>query len=244
MTRAASGIGGGVSQPARGQVDAGAQQGQRPLGRDVLQRRVVRGAEDVFRLAELAQVDQGGGEREQRLDMAGIRRDPGAVPRRIPEQLKPVADLAAIPADDRAGEPGRRGGVAVMLAGGGQHGVGYRAGEFVAQPGKGLQVRGRRLVPQAARQLRPGQDQLGLVGRVPGLAAGTQDRGQGAPQPVLGRRRQRLGQQVTGDPGGLVQPPGRGQGFGGGHRAGQRVRAGPGCELQRAQRQVGRGLRR
>ena len=52
------------------------------------QRRIVRGAEDVLRLAELAQVDQGGGEREQRLDMAGIRRDPGAVPRRIAQQLK------------------------------------------------------------------------------------------------------------------------------------------------------------
>ena len=66
-------IGGGLSQAAGGQVDAGAQDGQRRPGRDVLQRRVISSAEDVLRLAELAQVDQGGGEREQRLDMAGIR---------------------------------------------------------------------------------------------------------------------------------------------------------------------------
>ena len=105
-------------------------------------------------------------------------------------------------------------------------------------------MRGQRLVPQAAGQLRPGQDQLGLLGGGPGLAAGAQDRGQGAPQPVLGRRRQRLGQQVSGDPGGLVQPAGRGQGLGGGHRTGQRGRIGRRGQLQRAQRQAGRGLRR
>ena len=165
------------------------------------------------------------------------------MPRRITQQLEPVADLAAVPADDRAGEQGRRGGVAVVLAGGGQNGVGYRAGVFVAQPAESLQVRGQRLVPQAVGQLRPGQYQLGLLGGGPGLAAGTQDRGQGAPQPVLGRRRQRLGQQVTGDPGGLVQPAGRGQGLGDGHRAGQRGRIGRRGQLQRAQRQAGRGLR-
>ena len=72
------------------------------------------------------------------------------MPRRIAQQLEPVADLAAVPADDRAGEAGRRGGVAVMLAGGGQDGVGYRPGQLVAQPGQGLQVRGQRLVPHVA----------------------------------------------------------------------------------------------
>ena len=132
---------------------------------------MVRGAEDILRLAELAQIDQGGGEREQWLDLASIRSDPGAVPRGVAQQLEPVADLAAVPADDRAGEQGRRGGGAVVLARGRQDGVGYRSGEFVAQPGQGLQVRGQRLVPQAAGQLRPGQDHLGLVGGVPGLAA-------------------------------------------------------------------------
>ena len=229
---------------AGGQVDAAAQQGQRRGGRDVPQRWAVCGAEDILRVVELAQVDQGGGEREQRLDLAGIRRGPGAVPRRITQQLEPVADLAAVPADDRAGEEGRRGGVAVVLAWSGQNSVGYRSGEFVAQTGQSLQVRGQRLVPQAAGQLWPGQDQLGLVGSVPGLAAGTQDRGQGAPQPILGRRRQRPGQHVPGDRSGLVQPTGRGQGLGGGHRTGQRGRIARRGQLQRAQRQPGRGLRR
>ena len=210
------GIGGGLRRPAGGQVEAGTQQGPRRLGGDVLQRRIVRGAEDILRLVGLAQVDQGGGEREQRLDLAGIRRDPGAVPRRITQQLEPVADLAAVPADGRAGEQGRRGGPAVVPGRGGQDGVGHLAGQVVAQPSQGLQVRGQRLVPQAVGQPRPGQDQLGLLGGVPGPAAGTQDRGQDAPQPVLGRRRQRPGQQVTGgrhrilvqrgqrDPGGAV----------------------------------------
>ena len=146
-------------------------------GRDILQRRIVRGAEDILRLAGLAQVDQRGGEREQRLDMAGIRADPGAVPRRITQQSEPVADLAAVPADGRAGEQGRRGGVAVVLARGGQDGAGYLARQVVAQPTQGLQVRGQRLVPHIAGQLRPGQYQLGLADGVPGLAAGAQDRG-------------------------------------------------------------------
>ena len=81
-------VGGGVGQPAGGQVDAGPQDGQRRLGRDAVQRRVVRGAKDILRLGELAQVDQGGGEREQRLDMAGIRGDPGAVARGVAQQLE------------------------------------------------------------------------------------------------------------------------------------------------------------
>ena len=104
-------------------------------------------------------------------------------------------------------------------------------------------MRGQRLLAQAVRQLRLGQDHLGLADGVAGLAAGAQDRGQGAPQPGLGNRRQRLGQGVMGEPGGLIQPAGRGQGLGGGHRAGQRAGVGGGCQLQRAQRQVGGGLR-
>ena len=51
------GIGDGLGQAASGQVYAGPQDGQRRLGWDVMQRRVVRGAEDVLRLAGLAQVD-------------------------------------------------------------------------------------------------------------------------------------------------------------------------------------------
>jgi hypothetical protein len=94
------------------------------------------------------------------------------MPRRVAQQLKPGADPAAIPADDRAGEAGRCRGVAVVLARGGQDCVGDRAGKFVAQPGQGLQAGGQRLVPQVARKLRPSQDQLGLVSGIPRLAAG------------------------------------------------------------------------
>ena len=169
-----------------------------------MQRLVVRRLEEILRVVELAQVDKGGGEREQRLDMAGIRRDPGAVACGITQQREPFADLAVVPADDRAGDQGRYGGMAVALAGGGQDGVGYWPGEPVAQPSKGLQLRGHRLVPQVVRQLRPGQDHPGLGGGVPGLAAGAQDRGKSAPQPGLGDGWQRLGQHVTGDLGGLA----------------------------------------
>src|SRR5262249_56254429 len=64
--------GGGVGQPAGGQVDTGTQDGQRGLGGDAAQRLAVGGVQDFLRLVELAQVDKRGGERQQRLDMAGI----------------------------------------------------------------------------------------------------------------------------------------------------------------------------
>ena len=214
------------------------------MGWDAVQRRVVGGAEDTVGFLELAEVDKGGGEREQRLGMAGIGRDPGAVAGGIAQQPERLADLAVVPGDDRAGGQGRHDGMAVMLAGVGKDGVGQGPSDSVARPGPGQQVRGQRLLAQAVRQLRLGQDHLGLAGGVAGRAAGAQDRGQGAPQPGLGNRRQRPGQGVLGEPGGLVQPAGRGQGLGGGHRAGQRAGVGRGCQLQRAQRQVGRGLRR
>src|SRR5262249_17721203 len=73
---------------------------------------------------------------------------------------------------------------------------------------------------------------------------GAQQRGQSARQPGLGDRRQRLRQSVLGEPGGLVQPTGRGQSLGGGYRAGQRAGVGRGGQLQCAQRKVGGGLRR
>ena len=130
-----------------------------------------------------------------------------------------------------------------MLAGVGKDGVGQGPSESRARPGQGQQVRGQRLLAQAVRQLRLGQDHLGLADGVAGLATGAQDRGQGAPQPGLGNRRQRPGQGVMGEPGGLVQPAGRGQRLGGGHRTGQRAGIGRGCQLQCAQRQVGGGLR-
>ncbi len=165
-------IGGGLGKLALGELDPRAQQGQSRPGRDAVQRRLVGGVQDAAGLLELTQVDQGGGEREQRLDVAGIRGDPGSGPRRVAQQPERVADPAAVPAEDRAGEPGRRHGAAGVLAGGGQHGPGYLAGKLVAQPGERLQVRGQRLVPQVVRQLRACEYQLGLAGRVPGLAAG------------------------------------------------------------------------
>ncbi len=80
------------------------------------------------------------------------------MPCRVVQQAEAFADLAAVPDEDRAGEAGRRGGVAVVVGGVGQDAVGYRAAEFVAQSSQGLQVRGERLIPQVVRQLRPGQD--------------------------------------------------------------------------------------
>ena len=74
--------------------------------------------------------------------------------------------------------------------------------------------------------------------------ARTQDRGPGAPQPVLGRRGQRPGQHVSSDPGGLIEAPGRSQRFGGGRRPGQRGRVGRCGQLQCAHGQDGGRLRR
>jgi len=141
----------GVGQSAGGQVYPCAQDGHRRLGRDAVQRLAVDGAEDLLRLVELAQVHQGGGERQQRLDIARIGRDPRALARGVTQQRERLADLAGVPADDRAGDQGRRGGTAVMLARVGEDGAGRRAGELVVQPGQGLQVRGRGLVFQVAR---------------------------------------------------------------------------------------------
>ena len=67
----------GVGQPAGGQVDARTQDGQPRLGRDTVQRLAVGGVQDFLRFVETAQVGQRGGERQQRPDIAGIRRDPG-----------------------------------------------------------------------------------------------------------------------------------------------------------------------
>jgi hypothetical protein len=75
--------GGGVGQPAGGQVDTGAQDRQRRLGRDAVQRLAVGGVQDLLRLVELAQVDKRGGKRQQRLDIARIRRDPGTLARGV-----------------------------------------------------------------------------------------------------------------------------------------------------------------
>ena len=155
-----------------------------------------------------------------------------------------VADLAVVPADDRAGDQGRCDGVAVVLAGGGQDGVGQRAGELVAQPGQGLQVRGQRLVPQVARAAAAGPGPSGPGRRRPGPGRGRT--GPRTGRTAAGPRRPAAaawpaGHGRSGRPGPAA---GRGQGFGGGHRAGQRARIGRRGQLQRAQRQVGRGMRR
>lgn len=185
--------GGGVAQPAVSHMDARAQNGQHRLGWDAVKRLVVRGPQDTLRFVELAQVDKGGGKREQRLEVPGIRGDPGAVAASITEQLEPFADLALIPADHRAGDQGRHYGMTVVLAWGGKDGVGHGPGEFVAQPGNGLQLRGQRLVSQVARKLRLGQYHPGFGAGVAGPATGAQDRRQSAPQPGLRNGRQWLG---------------------------------------------------
>ena len=125
----------------------------RCLGRDSVQRLGVRGLEDVLRLVELAQVDQGRGEREQRLDLAGIGGDPVAAAGRVAQQREPVADLALVPADDRAGDQGRDDDMAAVPGRDGEHGARRRPGELVAQPGQGPQQRGHRVVAEAAGQV-------------------------------------------------------------------------------------------
>ena len=67
-----------LKRPAAGQVDAGTQDAQRGLGWDAVQGAGVRGVADGLGFVELADVDEGGGQREQRLDVAGIGGDPAA----------------------------------------------------------------------------------------------------------------------------------------------------------------------
>ena len=191
-----------------------------------------------------AQVDQRGGQHEQGLDLAGVGGDPAAGACRVSQQFEPVADLALVPADHRPGDQGRHHHLAVVPVRGGEHGADQGGGQLGAQSGQRLQLRGHGLVPQAVGQLRLGQHHPGFGGGVPGLAAGAQHRGQSAPQPGLRYGGQRLGQGVVGDPGGLVQQAGRGQGLGGGYRPGQRARIAGRSQLQRPQRQAGGGLRR
>ena len=78
-------------------MDAGAQDAQCRLGWDAVQRRVVGGTQDAVGFLELAEVDQGGGEREQRLGVAGVGGDPGTVAGGITQQPERLADLARCP---------------------------------------------------------------------------------------------------------------------------------------------------
>ena len=98
--------------------------------------------EDVLRLLKLAEVDKGGREREQRLDVAGIGGDPAVVARGVAQQFEPVVDLALVPGYYRLGDQGCRDRIAVMLTGGREDGIGYGSAEPVTQPCKGLQLRG------------------------------------------------------------------------------------------------------
>ena len=104
-----------------------------------------------------------------------------------------------------------------MLAWVGPDGVGDGPCELVVQPGQSLQLCGQRPVPQAFGQLRLGQRQPGLGVGIAGLAADARGRLQNAAQPGLGCGRKRLVHRVTGNPCRVVEPAGRGQGFGGGH---------------------------
>ena len=72
--RPAGGVGGG--QAPVGQVDAGAQDAQSGIGWMPCSAGWSAAAEDTVGFLELAEVEKGGSEREQRLGMAGIGGDP------------------------------------------------------------------------------------------------------------------------------------------------------------------------
>src|SRR5262249_60714780 len=93
--------GGGGGWAAVGEVDGGGQEGQSRLCWDAVQRRMVGGVQDAVGFVELAEVDKGGSEREQRLGVAGIGGDAGAVARGVTQQPERFADLAVVPGVER-----------------------------------------------------------------------------------------------------------------------------------------------
>jgi hypothetical protein len=140
--------------------------------------------------------------------------------------------------------PPRADDLVAVVAGGGEHGAGQAARPRLGgHPGQRLELRDDRLVAEIAGELRPGQDETGLGAGVLGQAAGAQDPGQDAPQPGFLDGRQRPGQRVARDPGGLSHPAGRGESFGRGDQAGQRALIAGRGQLQRPRRQVGCCLR-
>ena len=122
------GFDGGVGEPARGQVHARAQDRRDRLGRDALQLVVAGRPEDAVRLVDPAQVHQGGGQRQQRLGVAGIRRHPGAAACRVTQGLQCLADPALVPADHGAGDVSRRDDLVAVVAGGGEDSACQTAG--------------------------------------------------------------------------------------------------------------------
>jgi hypothetical protein len=97
-------VGVGVGEPAIDQVDARAQDRQRRLGGDAVHRLAAGGVQDLLGLAELAQIDKGGGQHQQRLYMTSIAGEPGAMARGVAHQPERVADLSLVPAGHRASD--------------------------------------------------------------------------------------------------------------------------------------------
>jgi hypothetical protein len=94
------------------------------LGRDALQLVVAGRPEDAVRLVDPAQVHQGGGQRQQRLGVAGIGRHLRAAACRVAQGLQRRADPALVPADHGAGDVSRRDDLVAVVTGGGEHGAG------------------------------------------------------------------------------------------------------------------------
>ena len=134
------------------------------------------GPDDAVRFVQQAQVHKACCEGEQRLDVAGIRRDPPGAPCRVTDEPERFADPAFVPADHRAGDV-RRGDnlAAVLLRGGKDCGCYPARGVVVARPGSRLQVRDDRVVPEAAGQLRLGKHGLRVAAGVTRLAAHAPD---------------------------------------------------------------------
>ena len=190
------GFGARVIGPAHRQVHPGPQDRRDGLGYAGAQRAhaVGRGVDDRLGLAELAKVDEPGGQREQRLEMPGVGRDPARSPRGLAGEMQSLVKTAAFPAHhgEYAQRPGQR--RFAVLPGCGQDVLGQaaRAGVF-AERGQRLKLRDDDLVAPRAGQVRPAQECSGLGKCLEGLALQAQDRCQGAVQLRVAGRRLRLG---------------------------------------------------
>jgi hypothetical protein len=157
-------------------MDARPKDGKRHLGWSAMRHLIVGSLENVLCFLELAQIDERGGQREQRLDMASIGGEPAAVACSVAEQFEPFGDLALVPGDDRTGDQGRRDGMAIVLTGDGKDSFGHGSADLVVQPGKSLQLRGQRPVSHVLGQPRLRQYHPGLGVGVAGLPSGAKDR--------------------------------------------------------------------
>ena len=127
----------------------------------------------VLSTPELAEVDQGGGERQQRLSVAGIACDLGRAARSLAQGLQRFADLPLVPAAHRASDEGRGNGLPVMLAPGGEDGVGGDPGQLVMRFCQRPQLRGGGLIAKFGGQPWVGERKRhpGFGGSLPGLAS-------------------------------------------------------------------------